>query len=214
MMKNCCLIVFIFCTIDVSNGGILSGICLASNGTCGKKGVACNETFGSEWTYNGKCCNGKPCCKLLKAPCVPETCPRGFILLENQTNSADCYFYDGRSELWEKAKLICASTPGAYLWRPNTIQEANDVRDQIFGKNDVWTGANDRDKDGNYIFDIENSPFSKTSLPFGLGNFNNAADAVYVDIYFNNLRGRWLWRNRNSDYFKLYLCEYQRRVCP
>ncbi|XP_071128226.1 uncharacterized protein [Mytilus edulis] len=213
MMKNCCLIVFIFCTIDVSNGGILSGICLASNGTCGKKGVPCNETFGSEWTYNGKCCNGKPCCKLLKAPCVPETCPMGFKLLANQANSADCYFYGRHStESWEKAKLICASTPGAYLWRPNTIQEANIVRDQIFREHSVWTGANDRDKDGNYIFDIENSPFS--SLPFGSAHFRIDAEAVYVDIQFDYFQETWSWTKRNSNHLNRYLCEYQRRVCP
>ncbi|CAG2194736.1 unnamed protein product [Mytilus edulis] len=134
----------------------------------------------------------------------------GFILLANQTNSADCYFYDGRSELWEKAKLICASTPGAYLWRPNTIQEANDVRDQIFRTRVVWTGANDRDKDGNYIFDIENSPFSKTSVPFGSGLFRNEAELVYVDIQYDYNFATWLWKNQNSNYRNSYLCEYQR----
>ncbi|CAG2194731.1 unnamed protein product [Mytilus edulis] len=197
--------------IGVLYYSVLSGICLASNGTCGKKGVPCNETFGSEWTYNGKCCNGKPCCKLLKAPCVPETCPMDFRLLANQANSADCYFYGRHStESWEKAKLICASTPGAYLWRPNTIQEANIVRDQIIREHFVWTGANDRDKDGNYIFDIENSPFSKTSLPFGLGSFRNEAELVYVDIQYDYNFVTWLWENQNSNYLNRYLCEYQR----
>ncbi|VDI15390.1 Hypothetical predicted protein, partial [Mytilus galloprovincialis] len=165
MMKCCCLIVLIFCKIDVSNGGILSGLCHASNGTCGTKGVQCNETFGSEWAYTGKCCNNRPCCKLLKPPCV--TCPRGFRLLPNQTSSANCYFNSLDSKPWEEAQLSCASTPGAYLYRPNTIQEANDVRDHITDEHSIWTGANDKDTDGNFTFITENSPFSFNDLPFG-----------------------------------------------
>ncbi|CAG2253185.1 unnamed protein product [Mytilus edulis] len=133
MMKCCCLIVFLFCTIDVSNGGILSGICHSSNGTCGKRDVPCKETFGSEWTYIGKCCNKRPCCKFLKAPCVPETCPTGFKLLSNQASSANCYSYHGLdSQLpLPLARDNCATTAGAYLWRPNTEQEANAVNNEF-----------------------------------------------------------------------------------
>ncbi|XP_076078932.1 uncharacterized protein LOC143048985 [Mytilus galloprovincialis] len=170
MMKCCCLIVFIFCTIDVSNGGILSGICHSSNGTCGKKGVPCNETFGSEWTYNGKCCNERPCCKFLKAPCVPETCPKGFKLLSNQPSSANCYNTgDANGVTWNTAADNCASTDGAYLWRPNTAQEANAVQNEFNILNDfvIWTGANDIDNDGTFTFAIENGPFSFNELPFG-----------------------------------------------
>ncbi|VDI77168.1 Hypothetical predicted protein [Mytilus galloprovincialis] len=133
MMKCCCFIVLIFCTIDVSNGGILSGMCHASNGTCGKKGVPCNQTFGSEWTYTGKCCNERPCCKFLKPPCVPETCPEGYRLLPNQASSTNCYLYRDSSKIhWESAQSICASTPGANLWNPNTEQEANNVIPGIY----------------------------------------------------------------------------------
>ncbi|CAG2209365.1 HEPH [Mytilus edulis] len=83
----------------------LSGKCLASNGKCGEKNVSCNETFGPEWTYNGKCCSGRPCCKFLKAPCVPETCPNGFKLLSNQTSSANCYSTSSGQRLvsWHEA---------------------------------------------------------------------------------------------------------------
>ncbi|XP_071137193.1 uncharacterized protein [Mytilus edulis] len=174
MMKCYCLIVFIFCTIDVSNGGILSGICHSSNGICGKKGVPCNETFGSEWTYNGKCCNERPCCKFLKAPCVPETCPNGFKLLSNQPSSANCYYTSGANRVtWNTAADNCASTDGAYLWRPNTAQEANAVQNEFNIPDDlpIWTGANDIDNDGTFTFAIENGPFSFNELPFGLCKF-------------------------------------------
>ncbi|XP_076106214.1 uncharacterized protein LOC143074874 [Mytilus galloprovincialis] len=169
MMKCCCFIVLIFCTIDVSNGGILSGMCHASNGTCGKKGVPCNQTFGSEWTYTGKCCNERPCCKFLKPTCVPETCPEGYRLLPNQTSSTNCYLYRNSSKIqWESAQSICASTPGANLWRPNTEQEANDVNQEFIHppEQTLWTGANDRDGDGTFTFYKENGPFSQNSLPF------------------------------------------------
>ncbi|VDI65103.1 Hypothetical predicted protein [Mytilus galloprovincialis] len=216
-MKYCCLIVFIFCTIDVSNGGILSGICNASNGTCGKKGVPCTQTFGSEWTNTGKCCNERPCCKFLKPQCVPETCPEGYRLLPNQDSSTSCYLY-GDSKPWEEAKSICASTPGAYLWRPNTEQEANYVYQEfIFPYAHIlWTGANDRDGDGTYTFYKENGPFSIDLLPFGSGGSSFSADDAYVTIQykFSIFSSLWLWSSSNNFVSNRYICEYQRRVCP
>ncbi|VDI77167.1 Hypothetical predicted protein, partial [Mytilus galloprovincialis] len=65
------------------------------------------------------------------------------------------------------ASSSCASTQGAYLWRPNTIQEANDVRDELIGGSAVWTGATFRVKDGNYIFSIENGTSFLNSVPYG-----------------------------------------------
>ncbi|XP_071179813.1 uncharacterized protein [Mytilus edulis] len=212
MMKCCCLIVFIFCTIDVTNGGILSRICLASNGTCGQKGVTCNETFGPEWTYNGKCCNERPCCK---SPCVPESCPHGYKLLSNQASSADCYFYGNYLTHWDAAQSSCASTRGAYLWRPNTAQETNDVRNTIANDSFAfWTGANDRDKDGKFTFIIENGPFSLNSLPFGSGSFAHFPDAVHVAIAIDTVSSTWIWLTQPSTLLFDYICEYQRRVCP
>ncbi|XP_063443143.1 fibrinogen C domain-containing protein 1-like [Mytilus trossulus] len=66
MMKFCCSIVIILCTLGVSHGGILSGKCRTSNGTCGRRGFACNETLGSGWKQYGKCCNERPCCKYIR----------------------------------------------------------------------------------------------------------------------------------------------------
>ncbi|XP_071178239.1 uncharacterized protein [Mytilus edulis] len=217
MMKCCCFIVLIFCTIDVSNGGILSGMCHASNGTCGKKGVPCNQTFGSEWTYTGKCCNERPCCKFLKPPCVPETCPEGYRLLPNQASNTNCYVYK-TSALWETAQSICASTPGANLWNPNTEQEANNVYQEflhpIGHSSSVWTGANDRDGDGTYTFYKENGSFSKKSLPFGTDLFTVGTDRAYVSIQYSVSQRTWYWTDWEKIYSKSYICEYQRRVCP
>ncbi|XP_071141943.1 uncharacterized protein [Mytilus edulis] len=176
MMKWCCLIVFIFCTIGVSKGGRK---CIASNGKCGEKNVSCNETFGPEWTYNGKCCSGRPCCKFLKAPCVPETCPTGFKLLSDQTSSGNCYSSGQRTTTWHEAFAICAQTDGAYMWRPNTKQEAKAVLIELnipVNYVIVWTGANDIDRDGKYTFAVENGPFSLNHLPFGEVSEDKTAD--------------------------------------
>ncbi|CAC5400685.1 unnamed protein product [Mytilus coruscus] len=83
MTKLCCLIVIILCILHVSNCGRLTGNCLASNGTCGRKGFTCDDAFGKGWIDEGQCCSGRPCCKYLGvtnyrcgfetvAPCVFE----------------------------------------------------------------------------------------------------------------------------------------------
>ncbi|XP_071144249.1 uncharacterized protein [Mytilus edulis] len=216
MMKWCCLIVFIFCTIGVSKGGKK---CLASNGKCGEKNVSCNETFGPEWTYNGKCCSGRPCCKLLKAPCVPETCPIGFKLLSNQTSSANCYsMSNGKTAAsWDTARAICAQTDGAYMWRPNTEQEAKAVLIELNSPGnvlDVWTGANDIDYDGNYLFAGDNSPFSLNNLPFGEASTVDPHSSCAVKLHTVG-GASWYWEivpcSSTAGY---YICEYKLRVCP
>ncbi|XP_063416488.1 uncharacterized protein LOC134698129 [Mytilus trossulus] len=67
--------------------------------------------------------------------CVSETCPPGFMLLPNQASSTNCYSDSGatigNNKMWNAALLDCARTPGAYLWRPNTGQEAAAVRNQF-----------------------------------------------------------------------------------
>ncbi|CAG2197976.1 unnamed protein product [Mytilus edulis] len=185
------------------------------NGTCGKKGVPCKETFGSEWTYTGKCCNERPCCKSFKSPCVPETtCPTGFRLLPDQTSSAHCYSYNGNRTLWEEAQSICASTPGAYLWRPNTLQETFAIFHEFLKDAPyVWTGANDRDKDGNFTFITDNGPFSIYSVPFGDGVSGFTPDEIYVMIRYDIHTKVWIWVAKNSFFQLSYICEYQRITC-
>ncbi|CAG2205656.1 unnamed protein product [Mytilus edulis] len=210
IMKWCCLIVFIFCTIGVSKGGRK---CLASNGKCGEKNVSCNETFGPEWTYNGKCCSGRPCCKFLKAPCVPETCPHGFKLLSNQTSSANCYSTSIglRSTTWHEAFAICAQTDGAYMWRPNNEQEAKavfiefNIPNIIF----VWTGANDIDKDGNYTFAGDNSPFSFKHLPFGQVDSFDTHSNCAVRLYTVGAASYYWDPVLCSFTARYYICEYK-----
>ncbi|XP_071142306.1 MAM domain-containing glycosylphosphatidylinositol anchor protein 2-like [Mytilus edulis] len=72
MMKFCCLIVIILCTVYVINGNILTGQCLASNGKCGTKGLTCEQKFGPGWINKGTCCHEKPCCEEEESTVKPE----------------------------------------------------------------------------------------------------------------------------------------------
>ncbi|CAG2194628.1 unnamed protein product [Mytilus edulis] len=91
--------------------------------------------------------------------CVPETCPAGFMVLPNQASSTSCYSDSGATtQTWVAALVDCTRTPGAYLWRPNTEQEAAAVRNKYnIPLATIWTGANDVDKDMTFTFAIENS---------------------------------------------------------
>ncbi|XP_076071782.1 uncharacterized protein LOC143043284 [Mytilus galloprovincialis] len=207
MMKFCCSIVIIICTLDVSHGGILSGQCQSTNGTCGQRGYSCDATFGKGWKRYGKCCNERPCCKLV--PCVSETCPAGFRLLPSQVTSTNCYFY-GEEQSWVNARAICAGTSGAYLWRPNTEQEAF----AVLSDSSVWTGANDFDQDELYTFDTENSSFAFNPLPFGLAITPSNSNKCLI-IYFDTSLDNWIWdSNSCTTFITNYICEYPRRVCP
>ncbi|XP_063415599.1 C-type lectin domain family 4 member D-like [Mytilus trossulus] len=219
MINFCCSIVIILCTLDVSHGGILSGKCRSSNGTCGQRGYSCDATFGEGWNQFGKCCNERPCCK---SQCVPETCPKRFTLLPNQSDSTNCYFDSGENRLeddkqWEHALLNCTETPGAYLWRPNTIEETEAVNKEfnLKGRN-VWTGARDYNSDGNFRFAIENSSLvSLKAVPFGIASENLAADSDCVIIYFfGRPINSWIWADYPCRSLIRYICEYPRKVCP
>ncbi|XP_071126116.1 lectin BRA-3-like isoform X2 [Mytilus edulis] len=208
MMKFCCSIVIIICTLDVSHGGILSGQCQSTNGTCGQRGYSCDATFGKGWKRYGKCCNERPCCKL---PCVSEiTCPAGFRLLPSQVTSTNCYFHGESKTNWVNARSICAGTSGAYLWRPNTEQEAAAVISE-FTNEYLWTGANDFDKDGLYTFDTESSSFAFNAVPFGIGLQRTSSECVRIGLE----SGIWYWfENTCSNFYSSFICEYPRRVCP
>ncbi|CAG2213625.1 unnamed protein product [Mytilus edulis] len=154
--------------------------------------------------------NGTRC----DAPCVLETCPIGFKLLPNQASSTNCYSDSGASPAnnrqWNQALVTCAMTPGAYLWRPNTVQEAAAVRNEFNLPNDayVWTGA----IDGTFIFAIENGPFAFGALPFGTGTADPAVGTDCVGIRFNS--ATWVWSDQLCTNIHRYICEYPRRVCP
>ncbi|XP_063414182.1 uncharacterized protein LOC134696375 [Mytilus trossulus] len=211
MMKFCCSIVIIICTLDACYGGILSGQCQSTNGTCGQRGYSCDATFGKGWTRYGKCCNERPCCKLV--PCVSETCPAGFRFLPSQVTTTNCYV-GGESENWVQAQRMCASLPGAYLWRPRSGQEAAAVFNafNIASNIVVWTGANDIDKDGLYTFDTENSSFAIHTVPFGIG-FPSPAEG-YDCVAIERDEGGWKWFEWACTFYITYICEYPRRVCP
>ncbi|XP_063414713.1 uncharacterized protein LOC134696719 [Mytilus trossulus] len=151
--------------------------------------------------------------------CVSETCPPGFRLLPNQASSTSCYSDSGATlvdrKIWNAALLDCAKTRGAYLWRPNTAQEAAAVRNQFDIANNalVWTGAFDIDQDNTFTFAIENGELNLNSVPFGTAPFispNPGTDCV--NIKFDGTQ--WLWTDGICANPWRYICEYPRRVCP
>ncbi|XP_071126650.1 uncharacterized protein [Mytilus edulis] len=65
-------------------------------------------------------------------PCIPTNCPADYSLLDDQTAGQNCYLYGGNAqEVWSDALKVCTSTPGAYLWRPNTRAEADAVKNKF-----------------------------------------------------------------------------------
>ncbi|VDI65662.1 Hypothetical predicted protein [Mytilus galloprovincialis] len=147
--------------------------------------------------------------------CVSETCPAGFMVLPNQAISTNCYSDSGADPtnnlMWNAALLACTMTPGAYLWRPNTQQEADAVRNKYGlpnGPPGVWTGANDIDQDGTFRFAIENGLFDFGNLPFGAGTASAAADTDCVTLHFDGTT--WQWTDRTCVTALRYICEYPR----
>ncbi|XP_071177754.1 uncharacterized protein [Mytilus edulis] len=149
--------------------------------------------------------------------CVPETCPAGFIVLPNQASSTSCYSDSGATtQTWDAALVDCTRTPGAYLWRPNTEQEAAAVRnkysiaDNVF----VWTGAN-LNADGTFRFAIENGLFDFANLPFGVGAAGTPNAGVGTDcVGLRFTPGPGIWSDQSCTLALRYICEYPRRVCP
>ncbi|CAG2245208.1 unnamed protein product [Mytilus edulis] len=146
--------------------------------------------------------------------CVSETCPTGFMVLPNQASSTSCYSDSGATtQTWNAALTDCTSTPGAYLWRPNTEQEAAAVRNKYtIPLATIWTGANDVDKDMTFTFAIENSQLNFFGPPFGINTINSAAGSDCVTLFFG--RTSWVWSDQLCTRTYRYICEYPRRVCP
>ncbi|XP_071160538.1 uncharacterized protein [Mytilus edulis] len=115
-------------------------------------------------------------CKGCSAPCktLPTTCPEGYTKLTNQSISPNCYLFGGYNRTyrtdWHVANAICTSTPGAYLWIPETREEAVAVLvkfDVFIHKFDVHTGANNLADNNTYVYAVTNEPFDQNNLPFG-----------------------------------------------
>ncbi|XP_071162255.1 uncharacterized protein [Mytilus edulis] len=118
-------------------------------------------------------------CKKCKAPCktLPTTCPDGYTKLTNQSISSNCYLFGGSNTEnrtdWHVANAICTSTPGAYLWIPDSREEAEAVlvKFDIYGKLDqfdVFTGANNLADRNSYVYAGTNDIFDPTNLPYGI----------------------------------------------
>ncbi|CAG2193462.1 unnamed protein product [Mytilus edulis] len=122
------------------------------------------------------------------AGCPAVTCPAGYMKLDDQRISPNCYFFGGRNDArsWHSADVyiryfflmilaVCTSTSGAHLLVPDSLAEIEALRRKFgIGDNDgdVWTGANLRSS-GNFMFKVNmvnNKNFDFNALPFGVEN--------------------------------------------
>ncbi|CAC5416368.1 unnamed protein product [Mytilus coruscus] len=143
-------------------------------------------------------------------PCVPTNCPAGYVLLGDQTASPNCYFYSGTSKArWSNAMRTCAMTPGAYLWRPNTMAEASAVWNdfKIARGTDIWTGANTPFHDGNYVFSVDNGAFVFTNPPFGISSTFGSKECIDIELTGG---GNWEWNDNECTKSSQYVCEVPR----
>ncbi|CAC5390716.1 unnamed protein product [Mytilus coruscus] len=143
-------------------------------GKCKGKAKSNYELSGEKYGYHDQ----ENPCKRCKAPCktLPTACPERYTKLTNQSISPNCYLFGGRSETnitdWHVANAICTSTPGAYLWIPETKEEAEAVlvKFDIFvtlNEFQVFTGANNLADKNSYVYAVTNDPFDQYNLPFG-----------------------------------------------
>ncbi|XP_071168269.1 uncharacterized protein [Mytilus edulis] len=173
MTNVCCLIVIILCTIHVSTGGKLTRNCMASNGSCGRKYSTCEDVFGEEWIAKGKCCDRRPCCKHINHANLVCGCPLGFTRIP--ADSGNCYFTCDSFSNWQGAQLECIGKD-AYLWEPNTIEEADELRRVLLDVRDrYWTGASDQANE-----DILPSFEQGSGLPFTLTTSNDSPSSNCV----------------------------------
>ncbi|XP_052086488.1 MAM domain-containing glycosylphosphatidylinositol anchor protein 1-like [Mytilus californianus] len=110
MAKFCCLIVIILCTARLSKGERLTEKCLASNGICGTKDLTCNDSFGSRWINEGRCCYERPCCKINGYSCGFET-------------DAPCIFQDSTKDEFDWKRL--ANSTSSPKTGPTNAAEGN-----------------------------------------------------------------------------------------
>ncbi|XP_063404267.1 alpha-N-acetylgalactosamine-specific lectin-like [Mytilus trossulus] len=142
-------------------------------------------------------------------PCVPTSCPEGYIISNDLTASTNCYFFSGDDEQsWSNALNICRMK-GAYLWAPNTLAEANAVRSTTgFGQDvSIWIGAYSPTSDENFVFVVDGGAFTLDTLPFGESDPIDNDDCVEFEFAPNN---NWNWDDDPCDRAQRYMCEFPR----
>ncbi|XP_063416511.1 snaclec 6-like [Mytilus trossulus] len=146
------------------------------------------------------------------AGCPAVTCPAGYMKLDDQGISPNCYFFGGRNDArsWHSADAVCTSTSGAHLLVPDSLAEIEALRRKFgIGDNDgdVWTGANDLRSSGNFMFKVNNKNFDFNALPFGVENevgMRGSPSCVEIEL---NSNGVWGWDGDACTETENYICE-------
>ncbi|VDI64985.1 Hypothetical predicted protein [Mytilus galloprovincialis] len=177
------------------------------------KGAATWQDTKFGWYPNPK--NEKSPCKTL-----PTTCPNGYTKLTNQSISPNCYLFGGSNTEnrtdWHVANAICTSTPGVYLWIPDSREEAVAVlvKFDTFGKLDrfdVFTGANNLADRNSYVYAGTNDIFDPTNLPYGIqigdDPLLNNKSCFELEWDLDKLDFEWDSDSCSGD-IEAYVCEF------
>ncbi|CAC5424859.1 unnamed protein product [Mytilus coruscus] len=153
-------------------------------------------------------------------PCVPTSCPPGYMLLPDENASPNCYLYSGgeNTKSWDEARRTCAMTPGAFLWNPNSKTEANAVRSRFnIVPGFLWSGGK-KDSNGKFVFEIDNMGlvYDQENIPFGISfdalGVANPDDECLVIASFpldkNSLA--WVFGPQPCTLPAAYVCEFSR----
>ncbi|CAC5357501.1 unnamed protein product [Mytilus coruscus] len=175
-----------------------------------------NELNGKEHNHDKCKSKGDPT-KQCEAPCktLSTTCPEGYSKLTNQSISPNCYLFEGNRTSdrprWYAALARCISTPGAYLWIPETIEEADAIRDKFnIDGIDVHIGANNLIDSDTYVYAVTNDTFDWDNLPFGEQNGLLETLDGCMELEFNqNGIPNFVWDSDPcSSNEEAYICEF------
>ncbi|XP_072182251.1 snaclec stejaggregin-A subunit alpha-like [Diadema setosum] len=146
----------------------------------------------------------------LAETCSYFNCPSGWPARAPGRQS--CYIYRSDSKTWTSARDTCSGL-GGHLLSLDSLTEMATVRDFLkseYGKSStpwVWTGLNDRSKEGQYKWTGFGGSLSKSSNMWNSGEPNNHKDWWGPDEDCGEFNGYKL-NDLNCDEKRPFICEF------
>ncbi|CAG2187941.1 unnamed protein product [Mytilus edulis] len=118
-------------------------------------------------------------------PCVPTSCPEGYIISNDLTASTNCYFFGGDDK---------------QNWTNALVRKHEDI----------WTGLYSPTSDENFEFVDAGGALTLDTLPFGGRDQIDNEDCVEFELKTSN---NWNWDDDPCDRPQQYMCEFEMFVC-